>query len=166
MFPLHPDTPEEGLLLKDLFKNMPMDMDIMINHLKKTASELGLPLCDRDTTYNSRLAQELGLWAETKGRGDEFHDIAFKAYFAHGKNIADTEILLEMTDQAGLNLVDAEMVLKNRSFSDRVDQDWSRSRELGITAVPTFVMNTEKLVGAQNYKALEQLVRANGVIKS
>ncbi len=166
MFPLHPDTPKEGLLLKDLFKNVPQDMDIMMKHLKTTAFELGLPLCDRDTTYNSRLAQELGLWAEMEGKGDEFHDIAFKAYFAQGKNISDTDVLLEMVDQVGLNSGDAENVLKNRLFSGHVDLDWSRSREIGITAVPTFIVNTERLVGAQNYHALEQLVMASGVIKS
>jgi predicted DsbA family dithiol-disulfide isomerase len=31
----------------------------------------------RKKTYNSRLAQELGKWAETKGKGDEYHDAVF-----------------------------------------------------------------------------------------
>jgi len=44
-----------------------------------------------------------------------------------------------------------------------VDADWSLSQEKGITAVPTFVMNQDKLVGAQPYEMLERLMEANGV---
>jgi len=39
--------------------------------------------------YNSRLAQELALWSESKNRGDEFHAAVFKAYFVDSKNIAE-----------------------------------------------------------------------------
>ena len=38
--------------------------------LKQVAEELGLTLGKRKKTYNSRLAQELAKWAESKGRGD------------------------------------------------------------------------------------------------
>jgi predicted DsbA family dithiol-disulfide isomerase len=39
-------------------------------------------------TYNSRLAQELGKWVETRGKGDQYHDAVFQAYFVDGKNLA------------------------------------------------------------------------------
>ena len=87
-FPLHPDTPEEGLTLERLFADYPVDIEKMMHQLKKTAAGLGLPFGNREKTYNSRLAQELGLWAETMNKGEEFHLAAFKAYFVDGKNIA------------------------------------------------------------------------------
>jgi predicted DsbA family dithiol-disulfide isomerase len=60
-FPLHPDTPEQGLGLDELFKKkgIPVDVDKMMAQLKTTAAKLGLELGDRKKTYNSRLAQEL-----------------------------------------------------------------------------------------------------------
>jgi predicted DsbA family dithiol-disulfide isomerase len=36
---------------------------------------------------------------------------------------------------------------------------------MGITAVPTFVMNQDKIVGAQPYEMLVKLLQANGVRK-
>jgi len=46
-----------------------------------------------------------------------------------------------------------------------VDEDWAISKARGITAVPTFVINQDKLVGAQPYETLEKFMAANGVKK-
>jgi predicted DsbA family dithiol-disulfide isomerase len=57
-------------------------------------------------------------------------------------------------------------VLREKTFSEAVDLDWTRSRELGIRAVPTFVLGRESLVGAQPYQKLAALVEAAGVERS
>jgi len=49
--------------------------------------------------------------------------------------------------------------LTERRMRAAVDADWARSRALGVTGVPTFVMGRKAVVGAQPYEALEQLVR-------
>jgi predicted DsbA family dithiol-disulfide isomerase len=115
--------------------------------------------------YNSRLAQELGLWAESKNGGDEFHLAVFKAYFVDGRNIARIPVLVELATSAGLPGDEAEEVLATRSFSAAVDSDWGLSRRKEITAVPTSVMNQDRLVGAQPYQAFEMLLKENGVKK-
>jgi predicted DsbA family dithiol-disulfide isomerase len=164
-FPLHPNTPEDGLLLEELFANQPVDIDKMMAHLRKTAADLGLPFGERKRTYNSRLAQELGLWAESKNQGDAFHMAAFKAYFVDGKNIGKIPVLQGLAASVNLPREEAEAVLTGRAFKAAVDADWALSRETGITAVPTFVINQNKLVGAKPYEALERLVVANGAEK-
>ncbi|MCP4688650.1 MAG: hypothetical protein GY859_11410, partial [Desulfobacterales bacterium] len=62
-FPLHPETPMEGVRLEDLFAGQPVDIPAMISRLRETAADLGLPFGSRGKSYNSRLAQELGKWA-------------------------------------------------------------------------------------------------------
>nr|NJM03835.1 thioredoxin domain-containing protein [Desulfobacula sp.] len=159
-FPLNPDTPLEGLPLAELFKQkgIAVDVDKMMTQLKTTAAGFGLFLGDRKMTYNSRLAQETGLWAETKGRGHSFHMEAFTAYFAEGRNIAQKEVLLDLVKKSGLDPEEGETVIDGRSFSGAVDADWERSRNLGITAVPTFLMGLDRLVGAKPYATLKGLV--------
>ncbi len=142
-----------------------MDIDAMMQRLRDTATELGLPLGQRDKTYNSRLAQELGLWAETEGVGEAFHMAAFKAYFVDGKNIASIPVLTDLAASVGLSAEAAEDVLNNRRFKDPVDQDWEESQKLGITAVPTFIMKKDRVVGAQSYELLENFVTMNGAGK-
>jgi predicted DsbA family dithiol-disulfide isomerase len=137
----------------------------MVSRLKRTAEDCGLPFGERTMTCNSRLAQELGLWAETKGIGNAFHMAAFRAYFVDGINLAKIPALLQLVQSVGLPLEEAEEVLASRSFKEAVDQDWAESRFKSINAVPTFVMNHHKLVGAESYENIVGMVTENGVKK-
>jgi predicted DsbA family dithiol-disulfide isomerase len=157
-FPLHPETPDEGRTLDDLFAGRDIDIPAVMSRLKRAASDLGLPLADRRMTYNSRRAQELGKWAEENGRGEEYHRLVFEAYFAYGRNIAQWEVLADIVSAAGLDPQTAEAVLNRGTCREAVDRDWQRCRALGITAVPTFHINGRMLVGAQPYEAIRNLV--------
>jgi predicted DsbA family dithiol-disulfide isomerase len=134
------------------------DIPQVVGRLKKTADSLGLPFASRNMTYNSRRAQELGKWADAEGRGERFHQLAFDAYFAHGKNIARMAVLKALASTAGLDGDAAERVLAEGRYKADVDRDWQRAYEVGITAVPTFQMNDTFLVGAQPYEAIRDLV--------
>ncbi len=112
----------------------------------------------RNMTYNSRLAQELAKWAESKGKGDEIHDPIFRAYFVEAKNIGKPEVLVEIAKEARLPADEAMDVLLSRSFKEAVDQDWRRCAELGVNAVPTFLAGRYALVGAHPHEELEKLV--------
>jgi predicted DsbA family dithiol-disulfide isomerase len=153
-FPLHPDTPDEGLGLDVLFAGRGIDLTKLLDRLQRTAGDLGLPFGDRRMTFNSRRAQELGKWAEGEGRGDAFHPAVFHAYFARGENIADTEVLRRVAERCGLDGKTALGVLHDRRFALEVDGDWRRSAELGVTAVPTFRLGRETAVGARSYPEL------------
>ncbi len=140
-----------------------MDRQEIRRRLDKAAEDAGVPFKGSETLYSSRLAEELGLWAESKGRGEEFHEAVFRAYFVDGKNIGKVHVLVELASSAGLPGDEAAEVLRTRSFKSAVDSDWALSQDKSITAVPTFVLNQDRVVGAQPYQALEQLMEANGV---
>jgi len=131
--------------------------------LAKVAEGLGLPLVERERTFNSRLAQELGAWAETKGKGLEFHRAVFRAVFAENKNIAKVPVLMEAVRSTDLSEEEAQRVLETRAFREVVDFDWAHSRRMGVTAVPTALLGRQALVGAQPYDAFEQLMKACNV---
>jgi len=135
----------------------------MVEHLRRTAESLGLPFGPRTKTYNSRMAQELGIWAEDQGAGTVFHLAAFKAYFVEGLNLAKHSVLLDLVRQVELPEDEAQRVLTERSYRHAVDRDWDDSRLRGINAVPSFIMGRHKLVGAQNYESLAELVELYGV---
>jgi len=151
------------MTLEDLFAGRPINLDQVLDHLSRVADGLGLPFGKREKTYNSRLAQELGKLAEKEGRGEQFHMAAFKAYFADGLNIGLQSTLTALGTCAGLSADHVREALENRTYSEAVDRDWRRARRMGITAVPTFMMNSTTLVGAQPYEKLVQLIKAGGV---
>ena len=126
--------------------------------LKKTADQMELPFGERQMTFNSRKAQELSKWAERRGLRNAFHRAVFEAYFAEGKNIGRLPVLLEIVQAIGGDPEEARIALNDSHFQADVDQDWQRSRSLGITAVPTFFANGRRLVGAQSYQNLARFI--------
>lgn len=149
--------------MKEIYAARIIDISKAMARLKKVAEELGLPLGERKKTYNSRLAQELGKWAETKGKGDEFHAAVFRAYFVDGKNIAKTNALAGLVKAVGLPEKEAREALQKRTFKEAVDSDWDLAYQMGISSVPTFVLDHEAVVGAQPYEVLEQFLLDNRV---
>ena len=160
-FPLHPETPDSGLSLEDLFQGRGADIEAMKQRMSALMTEENLAYGNRSHTYNSRLAQELAKWGESFPEGEALNLKLFEAYFVEGRNLAKPLVLLEVTETAGLDRDAAEEMISKRSFRDAVDADWKRSRELGVTGVPTFVSGNQGLVGAQPYEALEQLIRTS-----
>jgi len=157
-FPLHPETPAEGRALADLFAGRGLDIKAMHAQMKARMDAEGLPYGERTHTYNSRLAQELGKWADTQPGGEAFHDAMFRAYVGEARDIAQPAVLLEIAQGVGLPVEAAREVLEKRTYKAAVDADWTLSREYGLTGVPTFVVGRRGVVGAQPYEALDQLV--------
>ncbi len=161
-FPLHPETPAEGSLLADFYAARGVDPEAAYRRMKALMDGEGLPYGRRTHTYNSRLAQELGKWADTVAGGEKLHDAFFRAYFVEARNIGDPEVLIDITGAAGLSRDDARAVIESRSFKDAVDADWAKSYAYGVTGVPTFVAGRRGVVGAQPYEVLAELVEKAG----
>ena len=169
-FPLHPETPAEGRTLADMFGTGPEEIAQKNARMQGLMQAEGLPFKDRSHTYNSRLAQEVGKWAETQPGGDAIHDKFFAAYFVDQRNIGDVEVILDIVKAAGLDVDEARKVIEERAFKDAVDADWAKSHQYGVTGVPTFVVaapdgQLHGLVGAQPLEGLEQLAQAAGAQK-
>jgi predicted DsbA family dithiol-disulfide isomerase len=161
-FPLHPETPQQGRRLEDLFAGRDVHLPSMLRHLRQTAATLGLPFGERTMTFNSRRAQELGKYAEERGRGEAFHRAVFHAYFAEGLNIARIEVLADVARRVGLSAQKARQALQSGAYGDPVDADWALARRRGVTAVPTLEAAGGVLVGAQPWERMEALLLQAG----
>lgn len=167
-FPLHPDTPMEGRSLEDLFAGRNYDIEASYQRMKGLMDAEGLPYSRRTHTYNSRLAQEIGKWAEAEhpDEAEAVHGGFYHAYFVDGRNIADDEVILDVVRAAGLPEEEAKKVLTERRYKDAVDADWAKSQQYGVTGVPTYVCKGYGVVGAQPYEALEKFMEQIGVPKA
>ena len=161
-FPLHPETPAEGRSMAELYAGRNVDPEAMYQRMKGLMDAEGLPYGRRTHTYNSRLAQELGKWADTQPGGEALHDKLYRAYFVDARNIGDPDVLVDLAQSVGLSAEEAHQVLAERRFKDAVDADWAKSHQYGVTGVPTFVAARYGVVGAQPYEVLEQLVEKAG----
>ena len=148
--------------LAELFAGRDYDPEASYQRMKGLMDEEGLDYSRRTHTFNSRLAQELGAWAETQPGGGAIHEALYRAYFVDGRNVGDVDVLLDVAQSVGLPVDEARQVIEQRTFEAVVDTDWAKSRDYGVTGVPTFVAGGYGVVGAQPYEALEHLMTTVG----
>jgi predicted DsbA family dithiol-disulfide isomerase len=161
-FPLHPETPDEGRALAELFGTSEEKIRSGQKRMAELAAAERLPWGERLMTYNSRLAQELGIWADRQGEADVLHDALYRAYFVDGHNISQHDVLLNVVQRVGLDREAAAEVLKTRSCRAAVEADWLRALHAGVRAVPTFACGNRAIEGAVAYDVLRQLVMDAG----
>ena len=101
-FPLHPETPAEGRSMAELYAGRNIDPEAMYHRMKALMDAEGLPYGRRTHSYNSRLAQELGKWADTQPGGGGDPRRALQGLFRRGQNIGDPDILVEIAEAVGL----------------------------------------------------------------
>jgi predicted DsbA family dithiol-disulfide isomerase len=122
------------------------------------ASEVGLPMADRDWVSNSRPALEAAEFARDAGKFDPFHRGVFSAYHAEGKDIGKREVLREIAITAGLDADEMIAALDDGRYRERVQEDVDLSREIGLSGVPAFIIGDRAIVGAQPYEVFEYVM--------
>ncbi len=162
-FPLHPDTPKEGRNLLDLFGCSQEELNQKNSMMSNLMNEENLKYNDREYTYNSRLAQELGYWAQFKYKNDVIHDELYKSYFVNKKNIYEIDILLGAASKAKLPEKEAREILEKRTYKDVIDKHWEYSYKRGVTGVPTYILGESYLVGAQQEKNFHELFEKENI---
>lgn len=88
--------------------------------------------------------------AQAAGLGGAMKERLLKAYFEDGLAIGDSEVLLTLAAQVGLDPDLAAQALDDDATSQAVRNDQARARELGIRGVPFYVIDNHLGVsGAQ-----------------
>jgi predicted DsbA family dithiol-disulfide isomerase len=161
-FPLHPDTPAEGMLISDLLRGA--NVDAMHERLYAMMDELDLPYTKtRDHLFNTRKAQELALWAAGQHGGEKLIGELFRSYFVDNQNLAEDAVLLAAVTRAGLEEEAAREVLDDESFAEDVDAAWQRAGQYQLNGVPAFVGGGYQFSG---YQPLQEMERFLELIKS
>lgn len=152
-YELRPMAPQQGLPAAMLHNGDPR-----LKHVGKMArscaEEVCLTLGDYVPYSNSRLAFEIGALAEDHGRGHAYRDALFGAYFVDKRDIGESEVLIEVAVRSGIREADAARCLDDRTHQARVETELAEAVDFGVTGVPTFVIGTFPIVGAQPIESL------------
>ena len=98
--------------------------------------------------------------AETHGLQNEMKERLLRAYFTEGELMSDHDTLMRLAGEVGLDEQEARELLAGDRYADAVHADERIAGELGISAVPTFVIDRKLgASGAQPPDALLDLLR-------
>lgn len=155
-FFLRPDTPPEGLVLPPEVR---AQMAPAHERLRTMAREAGLPMVFSDFLPNTRRALEATEYARVKGKLEAFHRIVARCYYGEGLDVNDWAVLGSAAEEAGLDAADMRREVDAGAFRAALDQAIAEAREIGVSAVPTYVLDGRyAIVGAQPIEAFHQVV--------
>lgn len=146
-FELDPEAPpeREGDRAQRLADKYGMTLDqaqAAERELTETAAADGLEFrFDRARSGNTFDGHRLVHLAAAQGRGDEMKERLLRAYFTEGELIGDRDTLVRLAVEVGLDADDVGQALDGTWFADEVRRDESDAVALGISAVPTFIVD-------------------------
>lgn len=115
---------------------------------------------DRVQVGNTFDAHRLIHFANTHDRGAEMVERLFSAYFTDGAAIADTDVLVRLATEVGLDPDATRSMLGGTMFADAVRADEERARGFGITGVPFFAVDERYgISGAQQPELMLDTLR-------
>lgn len=127
----------------------------------KRAKEVGLNYdFDAMKQGNTFKAHRLAKFAETFGKAHEMTERLLKANFEEGAQLGNTEVLVGLAKEIGLDEQEVRDFLADDQFATEVLADINRAREIGVQGVPYFVVNDKYAIsGAQPTTVFEQAVK-------
>ncbi|WP_247648495.1 DsbA family protein [Pseudodesulfovibrio sp. zrk46] len=141
---IHPETPPEGRPLSDLFTYF--DIQQLTSECRRRGEPYGLHFGDIVNLSNTRLSLEAAEFARSQGRYHEFHHKVFEAYYSHGRDIGDMEVLRDVAQDAGLDPDAMEAALKEGSYRKAVSMGCLEARDSGVTAIPAFFIEDMPMI--------------------
>jgi predicted DsbA family dithiol-disulfide isomerase len=106
-------------------------------------------------TFDIHRVLHLGL---AKGVQAELLRALNEAYFAHGRQVFDRDVITEIAAGAGLDAAAAGDVIDGDAYAEEVRQDELQARQLGVSGVPFFVF--DMALGVSGAQPTEMFGRA------
>ncbi|MBG0560556.1 DsbA family oxidoreductase [Actinoplanes aureus] len=158
-YQLNPAPVPEPLPLKEAMAAKfggPAQAEQMFAQVTAIAATDGLTLdFDSAIAANTFAAHRLIAWGATLERQADVLDALQRAHFTDGIDIGSIPALAGVAASIGLDEADARAYLESEAGTTAVQTDLNEARELGITSVPTFVVDGKYAIqGAQEPSTL------------
>jgi predicted DsbA family dithiol-disulfide isomerase len=164
-FELNPDMPEAGIPRAEyrtrkfgsLEKSRALDARVA-GEARGEGLEFAFERMQR--TPNTLAAHRLIDFAQEQGKGDGVVEALFKAYFLDAQDIGDRAVLRAVAQSQGIAPAALDARLEDAAERQRVATLAEDVREMGISAVPTFVLGRRYGVsGAHPPEVLAEAIR-------
>lgn len=109
---------------------------------------------------NTFSAHKLLHLAKKHNKSNEMEEALFIAHFIDGKNVGDTEVLISLAENLGIDKEEAREAVTSDQLDYEVNQDIMEARNNGVSGVPFFVLNGKYAVsGAQPVEVFENALQ-------
>jgi predicted DsbA family dithiol-disulfide isomerase len=113
------------------------------------------------TDVDSWDAQKLALHIQDQYDNETFeafHDSVFDALWQDGRDIDDTDVLIDITEQVDVSEVDIHSVIEDEELDQKLQTQFDEAKQQGVKGIPTFVYSDNAARGAVPPTQLQRLV--------
>ncbi|MEH6344849.1 MAG: DsbA family oxidoreductase [Bermanella sp.] len=132
-------------------------------HLLAVAQVAGVNMdfSKRTHYYNTHLGHKIMHLCEGHNKQQTMNELFINAYFKLGLDISNTQVLLELAAQVGLDRAETEKALTSKEVNHAMSLKQKRVKQLGLGSVPAFIFNESMLVsGSNSVEYFEQVLVA------
>jgi len=163
-FELNPDMGPEGdevvPYLGRKYGRTPEQVAEVQARIRARGADVGFAFGPRVHVWNTFDAHRVLRWAAIEGRARELKRALLRAYHGEGRNPGAADVLVELAGEVGLDAARARAIVASDEFAAAVRERQRHWRELGVSAVPTVIVNDSRVIeGAQSPQAYEQALR-------
>ena len=172
-FQLDPNVPREGL---GAYEYMHARFGPALNRIRQSQAQLRAAAAAAGIHYrfdeiprqpNTFDAHRLIRWAHAEGKGAEVVEALFRAHFDELRDVGDPQVLADIGGAAGLDRDVIAQRLASGEDSREVADEEAFFRQLGVSAVPTFIAEGAIAVqGAQDSAVLANFLRQAAMMAS
>ena len=154
-YQLDPGAPRDAVpMLEYLGRRFGPRARAMASHVIEIARAEGLEMdYERGLAVNTLLAHRLLALAEQEQGIEAQRALVrrlFAAHFAEGRDVGDPRALSELAADVGMNAERVRAYLESDAGTREVEEEIAAARQLGVSAVPTYVFDDKYVVeGAQ-----------------
>ncbi|HXH62087.1 MAG TPA: dihydrofolate reductase family protein [Fimbriimonadaceae bacterium] len=116
------------------------------------------PTSRRTGHTDTHAAHEAVEYAKTEDPHTRLPDLLYDAYWLHGRDISDIEVLTEVGREAGVDIAGMRRAIEERQFADKIVPFDEPAYDSGVFYVPTFFIGDEKYP-EQTFIVVEKAVR-------
>ncbi len=158
-FQIHPDWPATGISVEKVYgADGSESRKAAWQRISSMATEIGLAMRPPSVLTNSHNALAACEYAVASGKGDEFEERVFRAYFGDGSNIGDVEVLKKLGTDVGLDPAQVVAAIESADVKSKLKDNAVVAHQHGVSGVPTFFIGTYPLVGAQSEATMRKIL--------
>ena len=164
-YELHPEIPKEGFDKKEYYKikfGESSGSNDKFNFISEEGKKVGLEFNFKKSKNlpNTFLAHRLLWLCRSKDMQDVLAEALFYAYFTDGRDVGNTDVLIEISSENGLNREEVKEFFQTNIGHQEVLREENRAREMNIFSVPTYIFNKKYLlVGGQESDTFEAYIK-------
>ena len=162
-YQLNPDMPEDGMSREEYIETKLGGEEEAREFFDSVslvgdAEDLPFAFDQIEHTPNTVDSHRLIRWSHSQGVQNAVVEKLFERYFMEGSDIGDSEVLLEIADEVGLDYDLVADLLSSDKDIETVQDENRKFQEMGVTGVPCFIIDQKYVVmGAQETETFLQM---------